>query len=249
MRRFATLVIFLALAGTARAEFQKGLDAWNGGDYKTAFEEFKQAAEQGDARAQFYLGEAYNRGRGVLQDYADALTWYRKAAEQNNADAQETLCSMYFFGQGIVPQDYAEGAKMCAGAGKQGRVYPAYLGGYLYEFGKGVNVDLAQAAALYKVAAEGGNTDAQEALGRMYFFGQGVTQDYEEAAKWNRKVAEEGRSFSQFLLAYAYDYGKGVATKSDRGRGLVSQGRRPGRWPRHERARLHVHAGYRRSQG
>ena len=210
MRRLATLICFVALAGSAQADFQKGLDAWNGGDFKTAFDEFKQAAEGGDARAQFYLGEAFNKGRGVIQDYADAVIWYRKAADQNNADAQETLCTMYFFGQGAVTQDYGEAAKVCSGAGKQGRVYPAYLGGYMYEFGKGVAVDLAQAASLYKVAAEAGNVDAQEALGRMYFFGQGVEQDYAEAAKWNRKAADQGRSFAQFLLGYAYDYGKGV---------------------------------------
>src|SRR4029077_1097722 len=114
MRRLATLVCFAALAGSVHADFQKGLDAWNGGDYKTAFDEFKQAAEKGDARAQFYLGEAYNKGRGVVQDYAEAMTWYSKAAEQNNAEAQDTLCTMYFFGQGTVKQDYSAAAKFCA---------------------------------------------------------------------------------------------------------------------------------------
>ena len=63
------------------------------------------------------------------------------------------------------------------------RSWPAYL----YDFGKGVAADPARAAEFYKIAAEGGNVDAQEALGRMYFFGQGVAQDYAEAAKWNRE--------------------------------------------------------------
>ena len=39
MRRLATLVFFAALAGSVQADLQKGLDAWNGGDYKTAFDE------------------------------------------------------------------------------------------------------------------------------------------------------------------------------------------------------------------
>src|SRR5262249_31377002 len=86
MRRLATLVFFVALAGAVQADFQKGLDAWNAGDYKSAFDEFKQAADKGDARAQFYLGEAFNKGRGVVQDYAEAVTWYSRAAEQNSAD-------------------------------------------------------------------------------------------------------------------------------------------------------------------
>ena len=96
MRRLATLVFFVALAGAVQADFQKGLDAWNAGDYKSAVDEFRQAAEKNDARAQFYLGEAFNKGRGVVQDYAEAVTWYSRAAEQNSADAQETLCNMYF---------------------------------------------------------------------------------------------------------------------------------------------------------
>ena len=153
MRRVTTLVILAALTGGAHADFDKGLEAWNKGDYQAALAEFRPAAEKGDARAQFYLGEAFNKGRGEVQDFAEAANWYRKAAAQNNVDAQETLCSMYFFGQAGITQDYGEAIKYCSPAGKQGKPYPAYLGAYMYEFGKGVDTDLAQAAALYKVAA------------------------------------------------------------------------------------------------
>src|SRR6478735_5511483 len=138
----------------------------------------------------------FNKGRGEVQDFAESANWYRKSAAQNNVDAQETLCSMYFFGQAGITQDYSEAIKYCAPAGKQGKPYPAYLGAYMFEFGKGTDSDLAQAATLYKVAAEADNVDAQEALGRMYFFGQGVAQDYADAAKWNRKAADQGRSFA-----------------------------------------------------
>jgi hypothetical protein len=40
------------------------------------------AAEKGDARAQFSLGEMYDTGWGVPRDDAQAAQWYRKAVEQ-----------------------------------------------------------------------------------------------------------------------------------------------------------------------
>jgi TPR repeat protein len=56
------------------------------------FEHLKPAAEHGDGRAQFHLAEAYNLGRGTVQDYAEALKWYRKAADGGDVDAQTKLC-------------------------------------------------------------------------------------------------------------------------------------------------------------
>ena len=200
MRAGATLAMFLAFAGEAWADVQAGVDAWSKGDYRTAFDQFKPAAEAGDAKAQFYLAEAFNLGRGTVQDYAEALKWYRKAADQAHPEAMEKLCSAYFFGENIIRKDEIEAAKTCAGAAKAGKVYAAFLAGYLYDFGKGVAVDQVQAAQFYKIAADGGNADAQESLGRMYFFGQGVAQDYAEAVKWNRPVADAGRPFAQYLM-------------------------------------------------
>jgi len=63
-------VLLILLFGTpAFADFQKGLDAANRGDFATALKEWKPLAEQGDAYAQNYLGFMYQNGQGVTQDY------------------------------------------------------------------------------------------------------------------------------------------------------------------------------------
>ncbi len=41
---------------SAHADFQAGMDAYNQGDYATAFKEWRPLAEQGDAAAQNNLG-------------------------------------------------------------------------------------------------------------------------------------------------------------------------------------------------
>ena len=51
-------------------------------DEKTA-QHLALAAEQGNAEAQFDLGNCYCKGEGVEQDKAEAVKWYRKAAEQD----------------------------------------------------------------------------------------------------------------------------------------------------------------------
>ena len=85
--------------------FQKGVTAFQRGDYATALREFKRLAKQGLAPAQYNLGLMYANGRGVPQDYKTAVKWYRLAAEQGNANAQNNLGMLYAFGD-EVPKDY-----------------------------------------------------------------------------------------------------------------------------------------------
>ncbi len=71
------------------------------------FKETLQAAEQGNAKSQFYLGVMYAKGQGVPQSEKQAEHWYRKAAEQGDASAQYNLGVMYENGQG-VRQDHVQ---------------------------------------------------------------------------------------------------------------------------------------------
>ena len=92
------------------ADYQKGLDAYDRGDYATALREWEPLAEQGNASAQHKMGWMYENGRGVPQDYKTAVKWTRLAAEQGDADAQYNLGSMYRKGQGVL-QDYKTAQK------------------------------------------------------------------------------------------------------------------------------------------
>lgn len=78
------------------------------------------------------------------------------------------------------------------------------------ERGEGVTRDLAEAAKLYRTAAEQGNAAAQFAIGRMHQFGRGVTKDDALALGWNRKAAAQGNADAQYALGISYSTGRGV---------------------------------------
>lgn len=69
-------------------------------DYGTALQVWMEPANEGDMKAQNYVGEIYER----QGDFATAAQWYRKAAEQGYAPAQINLGSLYEQGRG-VPKD------------------------------------------------------------------------------------------------------------------------------------------------
>ena len=98
-----TVALVLGWSGAAIAQdVQKGWDAYQAGDYTTAFPEFRELAEQGHAWWQTMLGVMYAKGQGVVQNDAEALRWYRLAAMQGHAPAQASLGMMYVEGQGVV---------------------------------------------------------------------------------------------------------------------------------------------------
>ena len=70
-------------------------------DPATALKIWKASAEQGDANAQFRVGQIYEMGIGTAPDYAAAATWYRKAADQGNRSAAFNLAVLYEKGQGV----------------------------------------------------------------------------------------------------------------------------------------------------
>ena len=96
--------LFLGLPSYS-SDFDKGLTAYNNGDYATALKEWKPLAEKGDVDAQTNLGLMYQNGWGVPQDDKEAVYWYKLAAEQGDAKAQYNLGVMYALGEGVI-KDY-----------------------------------------------------------------------------------------------------------------------------------------------
>ena len=83
--------------------------------------------------------------------------------------------------------------------------------GLMYQSGKGVGQDPAEAARWFAKAAEQGNVSAQFALAMAYSDGRGVVHDDALAARWLKRAAEQGHATSQFYLGLSYFAGKGVA--------------------------------------
>jgi len=63
-------------------DLQKGMNAYQSGDFATALREWKPLAEQGNAGAQGIVGKMYQLGQGAQQDHKTAVKWYRLAAKQ-----------------------------------------------------------------------------------------------------------------------------------------------------------------------
>ena len=82
MTLLRSLLLSLALVfstGTVAVsqDFERGLGAYQDGDYATALQEWRPLAEQGVAQAQYNLGLMYDNGWGVPQDYQEAVKWFR----------------------------------------------------------------------------------------------------------------------------------------------------------------------------
>lgn len=76
------LMLFTLTAPTA--DFGGAMGLYQKGDYPAALKEFTVLAGQGDADAQFILGDMYAQGQGVAQDNVQAYKWY-EIASQNGA--------------------------------------------------------------------------------------------------------------------------------------------------------------------
>ena len=94
------IILCLPLPAYAN-EYERAVAAYKANDYLTASRIFKRYANQGETEAQRYLGEMYDKGRGVPQNYSKALYWYLRAAAQNDAHAQYRVGLKYANGHGV----------------------------------------------------------------------------------------------------------------------------------------------------
>ena len=157
------------------------------------FQENLNAAENGDAQAQFRLGKMYFHGAGVVRDVSEAVRWFRLAADQGVAGATSELGFMYRFGLG-VRQDETESTKLQQAAAE-----------------KGNPTDDEEAIRWFRKAAEGGYARAQWSFGNLYESGIEVPQDAKEAFRWYHEAARQKHPIGQYFVGKCCVEGKVVA--------------------------------------
>lgn len=153
--------------------------------------ELRQAAADGDARAQFEIGAIYTEGRAVEQSYEEAAKWYERAAAQGFTPAQYRLGNLYEAGTGVAKN--LEEAKLwyqrSADAGNRMAMHNLAA---LYASGQLGDQEFESAAEWFTKAANLGMTDSQFNLGMLYARGLGVEQNFETSYKWFSLAARSG---------------------------------------------------------
>jgi TPR repeat protein len=86
--------------------------------------------------------------------------------------------------------------------------------GVIYQYGRGVPQNYAEALKWNRLAADQGNARARTNLGVMYHYGQGAPQNEAEAVKLYRLAANQGSTEAQTNLAIMYEQGQGVTKDS-----------------------------------
>lgn len=150
----AAAVILMVVLSGAELSAQGGLDA------------LRQAAEQGNASMQSFLGAMYSTGWGVPEDDTEAARWYRRAADQGDASAQRRLGIMYLSGRG-VPEDDTEAVRWFRRAADQGDADGQFGLGGMYASGLGVLKDPVLAHMWLNIAGANGNSEAPELRDRV----------------------------------------------------------------------------------
>jgi transglutaminase-like putative cysteine protease len=182
------------------SEFDEGEKAFMAKEFKLAMTRLKPFAEDGNARAQSYVGSMYETGRGVERDYGEARRWFLKAAEQGDAYSQSHIG--YFYEQGMgVERDAKLASEWYAKAADQGYAWAQMSLGMLYVHGRGVPVDVTKAMFWLRNAADRNESRAQYNLGWAYESGTGVPRDTQEAIKWYGKAADAGIQEASVRLA------------------------------------------------
>jgi TPR repeat protein len=127
------------------------------------FEDLLAKAKEGDAVAQYGVGQKYSKGEGIAKDVSEAAKWLEKSAQQGNADAQIGLGALYLGGRGL-PKNSVEAAKWYGLAAEQGRA-PAQLQiARMHLAGTGVPADDVQAYKWARLALGQGDRQAHRIL-------------------------------------------------------------------------------------
>ena len=151
----------------------------------------REAADTGDPKALFEIGNRYDAGRGVAADRATAAKWYERAAEQGFAPAQYRIGNFHEKGIG-VERDVAKAKTWYQLAAAQGNASAMHNLAVLFAMGTDGAVDNDSAARWFIKAAELGVKDSQYNLGILSAKGLGVPQSLEESYKWFALLAKDG---------------------------------------------------------
>jgi len=194
---------------------QKAHDAYNAGNFKTAYELYSALAEQGNPDAQTSLAFMHQKEQGCQKDETKVLALYTKAAEAKQPYALFNLAILYTSGTGGVAHDQFKAYELFMEAAIR-EVPPAmYEVALMLERGLGCLQNFSEAAFWYEEGAKRGHLESFNNLGVLYKDGHGVPLDEKRCFICFKKAAEGGLPERLYNLGLLYDQGIGCEMNND----------------------------------
>lgn len=153
----------------------------------------REAALQGDPKAQFVIASRYLEGQGIEANLAKAAYWYGLAAQQGLAPAQYRLATLYELGKG-VPKNLTAALGWYERAAMRGNVKAMHNAAVIAAGTQVGPADYAKAFRWFRAAAEQGFKDSQFNTAILYERGLGTKASPAEAYFWYSLAARQGEA-------------------------------------------------------
>ena len=184
---------------------------------KKAYEQIREAADEGNAIALYMMAEYFWEGYGVQPiNKQKAIAYFKKSYEAGYAVAGYDVAASLPDGSPEQDEIRKNAKDKILELSNEGDVFAQDNAAWGYREGYGTAVDFFEAVKWVQKAAEQGLARAQYDLGVMYQFGRGVERSYEKAVEWYQKAAEQGAASAQVLLGEMYYYGTGVEQSDEK---------------------------------
>lgn len=205
----------LAEVGNGDALFNLGILAEDGlgepRNMSKAEALYASAATTNNFKAQYRLGLLYFAGTLLPRNPDKARFYLSQAASHGDKDALAMLATL---GQDAVALSPLQQAELLSGGGQHTRAAVLYREladagnstaqtrlAWAYEAGRGVAMDLQEAARRFELAADAGNPEAQYALAVMLRTGRGRVADVPQSLAWLQKAAAQNHPAAKAALA------------------------------------------------
>lgn len=194
---------------------QKAHEAYNVGDFTSAFTLYSKLSDAGNADAQTSLAFMLQKEQGCQKDEKRALELYIKAADAKQPYALFNLAILYANGIGGVTHDQFKAHDLHMEAATR-EVPPAmYEVALMLERGLGCIQNYSEAAFWYEEGAKRGHLESFNNLGALYKEGHGVDIDEAKTFICFSRAAEGGLAQGLYNLGMLYDQGFGCEQDHD----------------------------------
>ncbi|MDO7711280.1 MAG: SPOR domain-containing protein [Pseudomonadota bacterium] len=213
-------------------DLEVGITAYQQQDYQAALNAWNRGAQQGDADAEYNLGQLYRLGQGVKISYPAAQSYYLKAAKKNHPLAQLNLGTMYYSGK-LGPDQEENAFSWLQKAAENDNAPAQWMTGIMLFNGQGVSQDSIAAYSWLTLASEQQHPQAihdqtklktalsakqldladslTNAFRQKKAANSAIQQQEKDAFYWLQKAAEKGDAHAQWMIGDMLCNGQGVA--------------------------------------